>query len=38
MPEAEKYLPKEAKSSTNVPAVANVVADLVKAGWPKGKT
>lgn len=38
MPEFAKYLPAEpiaaAKSEL---AVANVVADFVKAGWPKGK-
>lgn len=38
MPEFEKYLPAdEAAATKNVPAIANVVADLVKAGWPKGE-
>lgn len=37
LPEFEKYLPKEDAPSTNLPAVANVAADLTKAGWPKGK-
>lgn len=39
LPEFEKYLPKERESTGvgNLPAVANLVADLTKAGWPKGK-
>lgn len=37
LPEFEKYLPEETTKGTNLPAVANVVADFVKAGWPKGK-
>lgn len=38
MPEFEKYLPTEAdKTSNNLPAVANLVADLIAAGWPKAK-
>ena len=36
-PEFEKYLPAEATKAANLPAVANVVADFVKAEWPKGK-
>jgi hypothetical protein len=37
LPEFEKYLPAEDAPSTNLPALANVVADFVQAGWPKGK-
>jgi len=38
LPEFEKYLPAdEAKAIRALPVVANVVADLVKAGWPKGQ-
>lgn len=37
-PELEKYLPGEKDVKTaNLPAVANVVADLTKLGWPKGQ-
>lgn len=36
LPEFEQYIPKDAQASTNLPAVQNVVADFVKAGWPKG--
>lgn len=35
LPEFEKYLPPEPVKGANVPAVANVVADFMKAGWPK---
>lgn len=36
LPEFEKYLPvDDAAATKNLPAVANVVADFVKAGWPK---
>jgi hypothetical protein len=38
LPEFEEYLPAEAAPSTNLPVVANIVANLTKAGWPKGKT
>jgi hypothetical protein len=39
LPEFEKYFPVEsAPLSKNLPALANVVADLSKLGWPKGKT
>lgn len=38
LPEFAQYLPAEAAVSRNLPAVANVVADFVKAGWPKEKT
>lgn len=36
LPEFEKYLPKEDETSRNLPVIANVVSDFVKAGWPKG--
>ncbi len=36
LPEFEKYLPEdEAKAVRTLPAVANIVADFTKAGWPK---
>lgn len=37
LPEFEKYLPADeaAAKKTNLPALANVVTDFVKAGWPK---
>ena len=39
LPEFEKYYPAEdAPMSKNLPALANVMADLSKLGWPKGKT
>jgi len=38
LPEFEKYLPTETTAiSKTLPALANVVADFVAAGWPKGK-
>lgn len=37
-PEFEKYLPTEAQPTKNLPALANVVADLSKLGWPKNTT
>lgn len=38
LPEFEKYLPADAPSAgRSVPAIANLVADFTKAGWPKGK-
>ena len=37
LPEFEKYYPTEAKPVVNLPALANVVADLSKLGWPKGE-
>lgn len=38
LPEFGKYLPSGDDSPVRtLPAVANVVADLVAAGWPKGK-
>jgi hypothetical protein len=37
LPEFEKYYPaEEAPMSKNLPALANVMADLSKLGWPKG--
>lgn len=35
LPEFEKYLPAETETVRNLPAVANLVSDFVKAGWPK---
>lgn len=35
LPEFAKYLPKAAAKTDNLPAVANLVTDFVKAGWPK---
>lgn len=38
LPEFEKYLPEDkAPETKNVPMVANLVAELVAAGWPKQK-
>lgn len=37
LPEFEKYLPTESSKGTNLPALANVVADFMQAGWPKEK-
>ena len=38
LPEFEKYLPvDEQQALRSVPAIANVVADFAKAGWPKAK-
>ena len=37
-PEFEKYYPTEAQPTKNLPALANVVADLSKLGWPKQAT
>jgi hypothetical protein len=38
LPEFEKYYPKPDAPTANLPALANVVADLSKLGWPKGVT
>lgn len=39
LPEFEKYLPQdETAAIKTLPAVANVVSDFMKAGWPKGET
>jgi len=35
-PEFKKYFPTETQPTKNLPALANVVADLSKLGWPKG--
>lgn len=37
LPEFEKYLPAEAVKGSNLPALANVVTDFMKAGWPKDR-
>ncbi|WP_334033402.1 Nmad5 family putative nucleotide modification protein [Burkholderia gladioli] len=38
LPEFAKYLPAiEAATDRSVPVVANLVAELAAAGWPKGK-
>lgn len=38
LPEFEKYLPVDERAAArSLPLVANVVADFVKAGWPKDK-
>lgn len=35
LPEFEKYLPEDTpKASRSVPAIANLVSDFTKAGWP----
>lgn len=36
-PEFKKYYPTETQPTKNLPALANVVADLSKLGWPKGE-
>jgi len=36
-PEFEKYLPSPIQPVKNLPSVTNTVADLMLAGWPKGK-
>lgn len=37
LPEFAKYLPKENAVDRSVPAMANVVAEFMKAGWPGEK-
>lgn len=38
LPEFSKYLPaEEEKTCRTLPAVANIMADFTKAGWPKGQ-
>lgn len=39
LPEFEKYLPKDTTGTgvSNLPAICNLVAELVQAGWPKDK-
>lgn len=36
-PELEKYAPGAPTSSSNLPAIANVMAGLVNLGWPESK-
>lgn len=36
LPEFIKYFPTEEAPTANLPALANVVAELSKLGWPKG--
>lgn len=36
LPEFKQYFPTESKPTANLPAVANVVADLTKLGWTAG--
>lgn len=38
LPEFKKYYPTEEAPTKNLPALANIVADLSKLGWPKGAT
>lgn len=38
LPEFEKYLPADEQAAIKtLPAIANIVSDFTKAGWPKGK-
>ena len=37
LPEFKKYFPTVEKPINTLPALANVVADLTKLGWPKGE-
>lgn len=37
MPEFVAYFPSESEPTKNLPAVANMVANLSKLGWPKKK-
>lgn len=38
LPEFAKYLPPDEPTATRMlPVVANVAAEFMKAGWPKGK-
>jgi hypothetical protein len=37
LPEFAKYFPSETQPTKNLPAVANLVADLTKLGWPAKK-
>lgn len=37
LPEFEKYYPTANEPTKNLPAMANVVADLSRLGWPKGE-
>lgn len=35
-PELKKYAPQEQGKTSNLPAIANVMTDLMQLGWPKG--
>lgn len=37
-PEFKKYFPTAQTATANLPALANVVANLSKLGWPKGES
>jgi hypothetical protein len=37
LPEFAKYLPEQREKAVHLPAIANLVADLTKMGWPKDK-
>ena len=37
LPEFTKYLPEAEVKGSLLPAIANLAAELVKAGWPQGK-
>ena len=37
LPEFEAYFPTEAEPTKNLPAVANLVTDMMQMGWPKDK-
>lgn len=37
LPEFVKYFPTETEPAKNVPAIANLVTDLTKLGWPDKK-
>lgn len=36
LPEFVKYMPTEEKPTANLPALANLSADFIRLGWPKG--
>ena len=37
LPEFEKYMPTEVTATPNLPALANLVTEFTKAGWPKSR-
>lgn len=38
LPELEKYMPEDTPAPTKqLPVISNLMADVVKLGWPKGK-
>ena len=37
LPEFEAYFPTEEEPTKNLPAVANLVTDMMQMGWPKDK-